>query len=267
MELYRAVRLYVNFFQPSMKLVKKHRTGSHVQRTYDLAQTPYQRLVESGVMSKQHATSVKCTYSALDPVRLLGQIKRLQNALWSRAATAVAAEDSSPQTEARNDIARFRAATCMPPDDADSTTALQTPDSSIVTASRKRRYRRSGTSMGPWTYRTRKDPFEAVRDEMHKMLLEEPDATGKSLLHQLQGLYPDQYPDGMLRTLQRRLSEWRADVIVRVEDSWLEEDALNGGLHPVVLRATVTSETDLIEPAVDTSASSLVAADSRVEAV
>ena len=33
-ELYRAVRLYVNFFQPSMKLRTKTRTGSRVRRTY-----------------------------------------------------------------------------------------------------------------------------------------------------------------------------------------------------------------------------------------
>src|SRR5947209_108349 len=34
-ELYRAVRLYVNFFQPSMKLRTKTRTGSRVRRMYD----------------------------------------------------------------------------------------------------------------------------------------------------------------------------------------------------------------------------------------
>ena len=40
-ELYRAVRLYVNFFQPSMKLVSKHRDGSKVRRKYDTAQRPF----------------------------------------------------------------------------------------------------------------------------------------------------------------------------------------------------------------------------------
>ncbi len=49
-ELYRAVRLYVNFFQPSMKLVTKTRTGSRVRRTYGPAQTPFQRVVASGVL-------------------------------------------------------------------------------------------------------------------------------------------------------------------------------------------------------------------------
>ena len=39
-ELYRALRLYVNCFQPSMKLRTKERDGSRVRRTYDHAQTP-----------------------------------------------------------------------------------------------------------------------------------------------------------------------------------------------------------------------------------
>jgi hypothetical protein len=39
-ELYRALRLYINFFQPSMKLLSKQRDGSKVQRKYEAAQTP-----------------------------------------------------------------------------------------------------------------------------------------------------------------------------------------------------------------------------------
>lgn len=55
-ELYRALRLYVNCFQPSMKLQSKQREGSKVHRTYDQAQTPMQRLLASGILSanKQH---------------------------------------------------------------------------------------------------------------------------------------------------------------------------------------------------------------------
>ena len=47
-ELYRALRVYVNCFQPSMKLQSKERTGSKLRRTYDQAQTPMQRLSASG---------------------------------------------------------------------------------------------------------------------------------------------------------------------------------------------------------------------------
>jgi hypothetical protein len=45
--LYPLLRLYTNFFQPSMKLTKKSRQGSKVTKTYDKPQTPYQRLLSS----------------------------------------------------------------------------------------------------------------------------------------------------------------------------------------------------------------------------
>ncbi|GCE03533.1 hypothetical protein [Dictyobacter aurantiacus] len=43
-ELYRALHVYVNRFQPSMELVAKHREGRTVRRVYDAARTPLQRL-------------------------------------------------------------------------------------------------------------------------------------------------------------------------------------------------------------------------------
>ena len=39
-ELYRALRLYVNCFQPSMKLLSKQRDGKKVRCVYDPAKTP-----------------------------------------------------------------------------------------------------------------------------------------------------------------------------------------------------------------------------------
>ena len=46
-ELYRALRVYVNCFQPSMKLQTKERDDGKVRRSYDYAQTPMQRLLAS----------------------------------------------------------------------------------------------------------------------------------------------------------------------------------------------------------------------------
>ena len=48
-EVYRALRVYVNCFQPSMKLQEKQREGEKVRRRYDHAQTPMQRLLLSDV--------------------------------------------------------------------------------------------------------------------------------------------------------------------------------------------------------------------------
>ena len=55
-ELYRALRLYVNCFQPSMKLLSKQREGKKVRYVYDPAKTPLQRLLQSGVLARTEAT-------------------------------------------------------------------------------------------------------------------------------------------------------------------------------------------------------------------
>jgi hypothetical protein len=52
-EVYRAVRLFINCFQPSMKLLCKSREGRKVRRIYDTAKTPFQRLMLSGVLSSE----------------------------------------------------------------------------------------------------------------------------------------------------------------------------------------------------------------------
>ena len=50
-----------------------------------------------------------------------------------------------------------------------------------------------------------KDPFEGVWAEILGWLRKEPDATAKVLMDRLQ----EQFPDGQLRTLQRRIRDWR----------------------------------------------------------
>jgi len=51
-DIYTLLRLYINFFQPVLKLVGKTRHGAKVHKVYDKAQTPYQRLLRSGVLTE-----------------------------------------------------------------------------------------------------------------------------------------------------------------------------------------------------------------------
>ncbi|MGH9932529.1 MAG: transposase, partial [Pyrinomonadaceae bacterium] len=51
-ELYASLRLYTNFFQPTMKLQCKQRVGSKVTKRYDRAQTPYQRVLAATQIAK-----------------------------------------------------------------------------------------------------------------------------------------------------------------------------------------------------------------------
>jgi hypothetical protein len=80
--IYYLLRLYINFFQPVMKLVSKTRHGARVHRVYDTAQTPYQRVLKSGVLTEAGKTQLTSTYSCLNPVKLLKQINDNVEHLW-----------------------------------------------------------------------------------------------------------------------------------------------------------------------------------------
>jgi hypothetical protein len=80
--VYYLLRLYINFFQPAMKLVSKTRHGAKVYRVYDTAQTPYRRVLKIGVISKTSEVRIKSTYAHLNPVILLKQINDNVEHLW-----------------------------------------------------------------------------------------------------------------------------------------------------------------------------------------
>lgn len=60
------------------------------------------------------------------------------------------------------------------------------------------------------TWRTRTDPFEVHWDEVREKLDENPGLEAKTLFEDLQRRFPGTFPDGQLRTLQRRVKRWRA---------------------------------------------------------
>jgi hypothetical protein len=80
--LYNSVRLYINFFQPTMKLLSKTRNGAKVHKVYDTARTPYQRLMESDVLTEAKKAQLATTYHGLNPVLLLKQINSNLEQLW-----------------------------------------------------------------------------------------------------------------------------------------------------------------------------------------
>lgn len=85
-ELYRHLRLYTNYFQPVMKLIKKERTGAKVKKTYDRPQTPYQRLLKSPTTRKATRKRLQAEYATLNPAELKRQISQLQDKLIKSAA-------------------------------------------------------------------------------------------------------------------------------------------------------------------------------------
>ena len=69
--LYDGVRLYVNFFQPSMKLLSKERVGAKVKKHYDDAKTPYQRVLADAHVAPEVKARLEQEYLTLNPLALL----------------------------------------------------------------------------------------------------------------------------------------------------------------------------------------------------
>jgi hypothetical protein len=75
---YDRVRLFVNFFPPSAKLVKKTREGSKVKKLYDDPQTPCQRLLRSEHVPERAKCRLRQQFDSLNPAELQRSIRRLQ---------------------------------------------------------------------------------------------------------------------------------------------------------------------------------------------
>ena len=80
--LYGLLRLYRNFFQPTLKLKSKERIGGKIHRVYEAAKTPYQRLLDSGQMSPAAQKRLRRQYESLNVIELRRDIEGLRNELF-----------------------------------------------------------------------------------------------------------------------------------------------------------------------------------------
>jgi hypothetical protein len=81
--IYQDWRLYVNFFQPVLKLITKERIGNKVIRKYDSARTPYQRVLERAELPLTRKAHLLNLYLPLNPVELRQRIDQKILQLWS----------------------------------------------------------------------------------------------------------------------------------------------------------------------------------------
>jgi hypothetical protein len=72
--IYTDWRLYVNCFQPVLKLVEKQRVGSRVTKRYDQAATPYRRVLASPDVGLEDKAALTYLYLSLNPVSLRDRI-------------------------------------------------------------------------------------------------------------------------------------------------------------------------------------------------
>ena len=183
--LHGAMRLYVNYFQPSFKLMEKTRNGSAVTKRYSPPATPGERVIQHETVGAETRASLNERRARLAPVALLHSIRETQSAL-----AAIVSPEVRP-TPRGESLERFLA---------------KLPDrwrQDEEAALRPKKVR------DPRTWRTRPDPFEGVWCDVLGWLQEDPDASAVALLGRLQSTYPDRFDRAHLRTLQRRVQQWR----------------------------------------------------------
>jgi hypothetical protein len=212
-QLFQAVRLFVNHFQPSFKLRSKLREGAKVRKFYHKPATPRERLLEHTSVAEAAKEKLRSEGSRLDPLELLHRIRESQSAL---AALGSGELGSGP---GRESLGQFLA---------------KLPELWRNGEARPTHRRRESQ---PRSWRTRKDPFEGVWPEILLWLQENPEATAKSLLERLYGEYPGRFPEGQLRTLQRRIREWRHVMARKLVYACLDEHGNEAGVDPVVIGA------------------------------
>jgi len=80
--IYADLRLYINFFQPVLKLVFKGRVDGKFIKTYDQASTPYQRIMTRKDIPLETKARFTDLYVRLNPVALRNSIDRKVDQLW-----------------------------------------------------------------------------------------------------------------------------------------------------------------------------------------
>lgn len=80
--IYDNLRLYINFFQPSLKLIAKERIGNKTIKQYDTAKTPYRRVLERQDISFDAKARLAHIYLQLNPAELRRRIDQKIAQLW-----------------------------------------------------------------------------------------------------------------------------------------------------------------------------------------
>ena len=80
------LRIFQNYFQPSVKLIKKIRIGSKIRKKYDAPQTPYQRLFKSGKADSPKLQAFKSSAQSWDPFLLSGLIEQKLSKIYQLAS-------------------------------------------------------------------------------------------------------------------------------------------------------------------------------------
>jgi hypothetical protein len=247
-EFYQTARLYINYFQPCLKLKSKERDGARVRKKYLKAETPLQRLMNCPTIPAEVKTKLCDEFRQTDPIKLIKAVERLQKILLNK----------SVNNSASNSSARIISISIINPDESQAakcatgdTSQSEAGKSIPVTSNRpkavfcmpskqeKSKQQKqptiSGRPMNPTATKVkpgRSTKFDALQQEIESELASNPSLTARGLLQIFMERYPGRFRVTQRSTLHSRILKWRMSQLqisssrndeeknFRVEPNW-----------------------------------------------
>jgi hypothetical protein len=197
-ELYGALRLFTNLYQPSFKLKETIREGAKLKRRHHPPRTPQERLLALSQLRDAHqiAAALEELQRSSDPVALLETVRRCQASLASLSAgqenqeqrPRTGAVDPEQASKEQRSLNRFLS----------NLQLLWQESQPLPEPKQKRRY----------TPR-RRTLFAEHQEQIEQWLESEANTHAAEILRRLMALAPGNYHEGQLRSMERRVKEWR----------------------------------------------------------
>ena len=227
--LYEKLRLYINYFQPSLKLKSRTRNGGKVIKIYDEAKTPYRRLINSNI-SEKIKNKLGIEYDSLDPVSLLSQVQELQKEFmkhaWEKEKKIQENYDKKIQ-EIKNDCKEIKEVIAeeniqLLKDEAVNLKNINDDNPKKPLKSIKNNFKNIKLESYKFTRKPRKkssrekdgliknDIFKDVWNEDVVIELNNNNGIAATkILNKLICKYPEKFHVNHIRTFQRRVAQWR----------------------------------------------------------
>lgn len=175
-KLYAVLRLFINFFQPSMKLLSKERIHALVRKKYDQAKTPYRRILECPDVAAEIKSRLTELYLTLDPAELLLTIEHLQDRLLTFSTTYEPTREPNQQK----------------PDSIDETSFV-VEKAAPVKRPRLKRHRKGGSRISPPNAGRVTTEAAVAKENINKLFGESPEFRAKRIAmeHAFSDLWDD----------------------------------------------------------------------------
>ena len=195
-ELYGALRLFTNLYQPSFKLKETIREGAKLKRRHYPPRTPQERLLALSQLRVAQRKALEELQRSSDPVALLETVRRCQASLASLLAgqenheqrPRTGALDPEQASKEQRSLNRFLS----------NLQLLWQESQPLPEPKQKRRY----------TPR-RRTLFAEHQEQIEQWLESQACMNAAELIRRLMALAPGRYHEGQLRSMERRVKEWR----------------------------------------------------------